>query len=169
MTCQAYRDEAAKQEAFEEAAKFKNQYRGLDDSEAEYLESLMDAKKKEEAAVRKDTLEQLDLFRKQQEDAERKALDEENNGPATTEDAQWIAGGRKRKKGNEGGLLKGLKLKKTASTLEDKSGVRTSLPTDSKTSSSDTKVQDAPVAKPTAPPKSSLSLGLGYESSDDDD
>jgi hypothetical protein len=136
----------------------------------------MDAKKKEEAAVKKDTLEQLELFRKQQEEAERKALEEESTGPATTEDVQWIASGRKRKKGNEGGLLKGVKLKKTTSTSEDKSEVGMSVQTGSnsgtastKNLSGETKAQAPPVAKPTAPPTNSLSLTLGYGSSDEDD
>lgn len=176
MTSQTYHDEAAKQEAFEEAAKFKNQYRGLDDSEAEYLESLMETKRKEEAAVKKDTLEQLDLFRKQQEEAERKALEEENNGPPATEDAQWITSGRKRKKGPEGGLLKGVKLKKAASSSDGAPDTGANAPTGSeaetaskKSSSGEVKAPAAPIRKVTVPPANPLSLSLGYGSSDEDD
>jgi hypothetical protein len=136
----------------------------------------MDAKRKEEAAVKKDTLEQLDLFRKQQEEAERKALEEENNGPPAAEDAQWIASGRKRKKGPEGGLLKGVKLKKTTSCSDDNAATKTNVQTDSKpemaskkSSSGEMKAPAALTMKATVPPANSLSLSLGYESSDEDD
>jgi len=136
----------------------------------------MDAKRKEEAAVKKDTLEQLDLFRKQQEEAERKALEEESNGPPVAEDAQWIASGRKRKKGPEGGLLKGVRLKKTTSNFDNNAAAKTNVQTDSKaatasgkSSSGETKAPSPHITKSTVPLANPLSLSLGYGSSDEDD
>ncbi|KAF1968391.1 hypothetical protein BU23DRAFT_514917, partial [Bimuria novae-zelandiae CBS 107.79] len=114
-------NKAAKQEAFEEATRLKNQYRALDDDEAEFLDSVLEASRKKEAEVRKETLEQLDVFRKRQEEAERKALEEEAPEVAKEEEAHWVAHGRKRKKGPE--LLKGVKLKKASSAADDKAEV----------------------------------------------
>ncbi|KAF2182141.1 hypothetical protein K469DRAFT_728928 [Zopfia rhizophila CBS 207.26] len=110
-------NKAAKQEAFEEATRLKNQYRALDEDEAEYLDSILESTRKQEAAVRKETLEQLDLFRKHQEEAEKAALAEQTSGNPLAEDEQWIASGRKRKKGQEKGLLRGVK-RRESSTAE---------------------------------------------------
>lgn len=132
--------------------------------------------------MRKETLEQLDVFRKQQEEAERRALEEENNGPPAAENAQWIASGRKRKKGHEGGLLKGVRLKKPASGPEEKSEATWNVETDetdskdklpatagTKGSSGVTKTAAPTIAKAPPPAANSFSLSLGYGSSDEDD
>lgn len=70
--------------------------------------------------MKKDTLEQLEVFRRQQEEAERKALEEANAGGPPVEDAPlWVAGARKRKKTEkDGGLLKGVKLRKASSSAD---------------------------------------------------
>jgi hypothetical protein len=66
--------------------------------------------------VRKDTLEQLQAFRRRQEEAERKALEAENAAAPAVEDPQWVAPGKKRKKSEkDGGLLKGVKLRRASS------------------------------------------------------
>ena len=141
--------------------------------------------------MRKDTLEQLEVFRRQQEEAQRKALEVDNNGPPLAEDAQWIAGGRKRKKGHEGGLLKGVKIKKTIPETEETADSRIiespqvnekvetdtmDKPTESHPSATTGTEIPSAVAKTTSsshantivPPKS-LALNLGYASSDEDE
>lgn len=173
--------QAAKQEAFEEATRLKNQYRALDDDEAEFLDSVLEATRKKEAEVQKDTLEQLNAFRKRQEDAEAKALDEEPITEAPKdEEAHWVTHGRKRKKGHE--LLKGVKLRRTSSAADDKEGTKKSVqdvtektsqeasraPNSAPKAASTTPTKPAP-ASPPAKPSNPVSLGLGYASSDDDD
>ncbi|KAF1924457.1 uncharacterized protein M421DRAFT_103781 [Didymella exigua CBS 183.55] len=163
----------AKQEAFEQAARYQLHV-ALDDDEADYLDGIREAKRKEEANVKKETREQLELFRRQQEEAERKALEEDNEGAPKEDQVQWAASGRKRKKGTESSLLKGVKLRKSSSVTDEKKTVDTA---DDKEKATDD-VSNASWVKPTAsanaasPPNkapATLSLGLGYASSDEDD
>jgi hypothetical protein len=183
-----------KQAEFEEKARYKLHV-ALDDEEADYLDSVLEKKRREEANVKKETFEQLDLFRRQREEAERKArgLEEESTEAPKEEDVgQWAAVGRKRKKGFEAGLLKGVKLRKSSSVPEEKNTVdETKTPrqsgTDVKTNtpsttsgangantSSSHATKSTGTAKPPAVqsasrPVNTLSLGLGYASSDDED
>ncbi|RMZ02764.1 hypothetical protein D0862_05914 [Hortaea werneckii] len=114
-------NKAAKQEAFDEATRFRNQFRSLDEDEVEFLDSVLESTRTQEAEVKKETKEQLDAFRKLQEDAEKKAVagqDGEDAGDAPTADAEtsWALGPRKRKKGKErGGVLGGVKLRRAES------------------------------------------------------
>ncbi|KAI7287476.1 hypothetical protein KC345_g595 [Hortaea werneckii] len=114
-------NKAAKQEAFDEATRFRNQFRSLDEDEVEFLDSVLESTRTQEAEVKKETREQLDAFRKLQEDAEKKAVagqEGEDAGDAATADAEtsWALGPRKRKKGKErGGVLEGIKLRKAES------------------------------------------------------
>lgn len=148
----------------------------LDDDEAEYLEGILENKRKEEANVKKETREQLEIFRRQQEDAERKALEEDNEAPQEDQ-VQWAAPARKRKKGPETSLLKGVKLRKSSSAAEKK---KSEGLTDDKekpmvaaqegaTSAAPAESISAPLVLPSAKAPAALSLGLGYASSDDDD
>lgn len=175
-----------KQAEFEEKARY-HLHVGLDDDEADYLASIREKKLKEEASVRKDTREQLEAFRRQQEEEASKALEHEGGNAPTEEQVQWAAPGRKRKKGPESSLLKGVKLRKANSVLEEskvpnkpqsqdgKSAEKTSTTlantasqsTAPKAASSTATIQKS--ALPPAKPANALSLGLGYASSDDDD
>ncbi|KAI9765458.1 MAG: hypothetical protein M1835_007377 [Candelina submexicana] len=121
-------NKVAKQEAFEESIRLKNQFRSLDEDEIDFLDSVLESTRAKEAAVKKETTEQLDLFRKQQEEADKALLLSDPNiehasvgaasGGPITEDEQWIINGRKRKKGKEKEGLKGVKLRKSSSTNE---------------------------------------------------
>ncbi|KAK4888559.1 hypothetical protein LTR27_012567 [Elasticomyces elasticus] len=112
-------NKAAKQEAFEEAARLSNQFRALDEDEVDFLESVSSVSRIKEAEVKKETREQLEAFRKQQEEAEKAArLEDGTEGPATTE--TWAVGSRKRKKGREKESIGGLKIRRV-STAEEKS------------------------------------------------
>ncbi|KAI7249690.1 hypothetical protein KC343_g10630 [Hortaea werneckii] len=114
-------NKAAKQEAFDEATRFRNQFRSLDEDEVEFLDSVLESTRSQEAEVKKETREQLDAFRKLQEDAEKKAVagqEGEDAGDVAAADAEtsWALGPRKRKKGKErGGVLGGIKLRKAES------------------------------------------------------
>jgi len=110
---------AAKQDAFEEANRLKNQFRALDEDEVEFLDSVLESTRAEEDRVKKETAEGLALFRKQQEEADKKArrgsdgtgAAEEGSPPVVEE--SWVAGGRKRKRMKEKEGLKGVKLRKS--------------------------------------------------------
>lgn len=177
-----------KQAEFEERARFQL-HNALDDDEADYLDSVLEKKRREEDRVRKETIEQLDLFRRQQEEAESKALGDEPDVVPEDERVQWAATGKKRKKGLEAGLLKGAKLSKpSARTIgkhaHDEAAQATNhTPTVatrepwraiSERNSSNSMTPSGITAKPahaasSAKTSNALSLGLGYASSDDED
>jgi len=136
--------------------------------------------------VRKETREQLEAFRRQQEEAERKALEEEGTDGPKEDQVQWAAPARKRKKGPENSLLKGVKLKKSSPTVEETKATekpirqenkpqipgKEPLPTTAIRVGTTTAAQPATsFQKPTSvsPSANPLSLGLGYASSDDED
>jgi hypothetical protein len=126
---------AAKQEAFEESIKLKNQFRKLDDDEVDFLDSVLESTRAKEDAVKRETVEQLRLFRKQQEETDKsmhhilgsETLGQDDSvitGEGTPQFS--IARKRKRVKGSE--LLKGVKLRRTSSG-EAKSSVIAKSPT----------------------------------------
>lgn len=124
---------AAKEEAFQESIKLRNQFRNLDEDEVEFLDSVLESTRKKEEEVKKETSEQLDLFRRQQEEKDRELLEggEEVDGKAgspTAGESQsaWAVNARKRKrtKENDRAGLKGLKLRKSSSTGETPVGHR---------------------------------------------
>lgn len=174
-----------KQAEFEERARYKLHV-SLNDEEADYLDSIKEKRRKEEAKVKKDTREQLEAFRRQQEEDAKKALEDESADAPTEEQVQWIAAGRKRKKGSESGLLKGVKLRKANSAPEVDRVLNRSvqreldgsikLPiTPLETNAFTTKTIDSAVvhtittsAAPPTKPAGGLSLDLGYASSDDE-
>lgn len=115
----------AKQEAFEESIRLKNQFRSLDEDEVEFLDSVLESTRAQEAAVKKETAEQLAEFHRQREEAERSLLDDpssEKAGPGGSakspgEEEQWARSGKKRKR-NKKDLLFPTKTHKS-STGED--------------------------------------------------
>lgn len=114
---------AAKQEAFEESIRLKNQFRSLDDDEIEFLDSVLESTRTKEAEIKKETTEQLDVFRRQQEEADKALLAEaaDSNGSigvvgaGSVEGEQWVVNGKKRRRGKEKQVLKGVKLRRTSS------------------------------------------------------
>ena len=126
---------AAKEEAFQESIKLKNQFRNLDEDEVEFLDSVLESTRKKEEEVRKETSEQLDLFRRQQEEKDKELLEgggevDGKAGSPTVGESQspWAVNARKRKrvKENDRAGLKGLKLRNSSSTGEAPVGLRTS-------------------------------------------
>ncbi|KAK0252397.1 hypothetical protein LTR91_007877 [Friedmanniomyces endolithicus] len=180
--------EAAKQEAFEEAARLRNQFRSLDEDEVDFLAAVSSASKTKEAEVKRETEEQLEAFRKQQEEAEKAAaLDEDLEAPAPTE--AWSGGSRKRKKGREKDGPGGLKVRRVSSVGKEDAVSRVSPPVPASKEQQASKHAEAmeehvpemkdpkrPVVskEPTSavPPKTTQpsvpTLGLGAYSSDED-
>lgn len=147
----------------------------------------MDSTRKKEDEVKKSTAEQLEIFRRQREDAEKAEDATEINENSEL----WKAAPKKRKRKQEKGPFKGLKLRRKSSTAEDEEKSRTkdvmNLPEpDSRestksgptpTASSEevpnqlltttyTKA-DSPSAAPT-PARPAATLGLDSYSSDED-
>ncbi|CEJ59033.1 Putative Podospora anserina S mat genomic DNA chromosome 6, supercontig 4 [Penicillium brasilianum] len=114
----------AKQEQFEEKIRLKNQFRALDEDEIDFLDSVLESTRAQEEAVKKDTADQLEVFRKQREEAEKAMLGSTASDvtPAPAEEEDWAIPARKRRrdKGKDA-LIPGKKRK--ASLTE--SGVAT--------------------------------------------
>jgi len=94
----------AKQEAFEEKTRLKNQFRALDEDEVDFLDSVLESTRAQEAAVKKETADQLEIFRKQREEAEKAML-----GPTSSEvtpaEEEWTISARKRRRDKGKDLL----------------------------------------------------------------
>jgi autotransporter adhesin len=158
----------------------------------EFLDSVLESSRAQEASIRKETSEKLAAFRKHQEELEKAALSS-GGGLAEEVTETWVAAsGKKRKKGREKEFLKGVKLRKSES-VGDKAGgtaveskttkgeTQSDLTEATATSPSVSSVPDAnkPTTtttlptKPTSPAKTSsppiLGLGLGNYSSDEDE
>lgn len=106
-------NKAAKQAAFEEANKIKNQFRPLDDDEVEFLDGVRERKRAEEQRLRRETEEGLKGFRELQSKM--------SSGEAVAGDEAAVDGGgwsvgrkRKRRKDEPEGLIKGLKRRDSA-------------------------------------------------------
>ncbi|KAI0430431.1 N-terminal domain of NEFA-interacting nuclear protein NIP30-domain-containing protein [Xylaria sp. FL1042] len=124
-------NKAAKQAAFEEQNRIRNQFRALDDDEIEFLHGVSDEKRAEEERVRRETEERLANFRKAQQatgsggdagdtgagNADGNA-DVEEWGPATA------AAGRKRKREKERAGFKGVKRRSSMPEEEKKKDER---------------------------------------------
>ncbi|TLS25995.1 hypothetical protein PpBr36_07854 [Pyricularia pennisetigena] len=108
-------NKAAKQAAFEEANKIKNQFRALDEDEIEFLDEVAASKRAEEERTRKEVEEGLDRFRELQQlkskDGGGDGGAEEDGGDGDKEDWSFGtgAGARKRRRKDDGGGLRGLK------------------------------------------------------------
>jgi hypothetical protein len=177
---------AAKQDAFEEANRLKNQFRALDQDEVDFLDSVLESTRKEEDRVRRETAEGLELFRKQQEDADKKARIGDEQSPVeistATEEEQWAAGARKRKRTKEKEGLKGVKIRRSSSAVEAGSasspdvkkrddGVKsTAVSPGEQSKPQTTAASDAPASKSqTTATKSKAGLNLVDYGSDEDD
>lgn len=108
-------NKAAKQEAFEEQTRIRNQFRALDDDEIDFLDGVLAAARGEEARVRRETEDGLRRFREAQAAAEKAARGAAaDTAPDGDAPAEWAAPGAraKRKREREGkgtATMKGLK------------------------------------------------------------
>ncbi|KAL8914688.1 MAG: hypothetical protein Q9171_000700 [Xanthocarpia ochracea] len=108
-------------------------FRNLDEDEVEFLDSVLESTRAKEDAVKKETAEQLNLFRRQQDEADKASLDltgartvassEPGTQPETSAaNSQWAINARKRKRLKDKGVLPGVKLRKSSSTSETPTG-----------------------------------------------
>ncbi|KAI5303759.1 hypothetical protein KEM56_007216 [Ascosphaera pollenicola] len=105
-------NKAAKQEAFQESIRLKNQFRTLDEDEIEFLDSVLESTRAQEAAVTKETMEQLELFHRQREEAAKaEAANANPQELISPEEQNWTTVHRKRRR-KEKEPLPGAKLRK---------------------------------------------------------
>lgn len=147
MTCIA-----AKQADFEEQAKLKNQFRALDDDEIDFLDTVASREQARQDAVRKETAEELEVFRKQQQAAEKAPPPEAATSSDVPAADTWKAKKRRRKDAD-------IPVPKVRKTSDQKN--TSPLPPAPKAASPP--VRTAPAKPPTA-----SALGLAYDSDDDD-
>lgn len=182
---------AAKQAAFEEANKIKNQFRALDEDEIEFLDEVAAAKRAEEERTRKEVEDGLGRFRELQQlkgkDGDGGDDAGEAGGDGDKEDWSFGtgAGARKRRRKDDGGGLRGLKgvvrrkteqggEKKDSGADEVASGkaerVDGPVKSEEKPAAAEKTAPPVPVEAPIASsqPKPSLSL-VAYGSDDDSD
>jgi hypothetical protein len=117
---------AAKEEAFQEANKLKHQFRALDEDEIDFLDSVLESTRAEEDRIKRETAEGLELFRQQQDEADKKARAGDivsGEASPTAAEQQWVAGARKRKRMKEKEGIKGVKALRSSSTTERRSSV----------------------------------------------
>lgn len=154
-----------------------NQFRSLDEDEIEFLDSVQEAARAKELAEKRATKEGLDEFRKQQEEAERAAKEQEGAVSPPTVTDSWSVGPRKRKKGKEKDGIGGLKIRRTSSGEKAKKLEDTAKPED-RTASSKVQEKQSSIKEqsgkksastpPMSPPAPAAGLGLGAYSSDED-
>ena len=98
----------------------------MDDDEIEFLDSVLESTRAKEQALKKETAEQLSLFREQQEKADRALTMNTDEAPANSsqvasdqvEDNAWAVSGRKRKRTKDNDILKKLKTRRSTSVNE---------------------------------------------------
>ncbi|KIX04678.1 uncharacterized protein Z518_05548 [Rhinocladiella mackenziei CBS 650.93] len=174
-------NKAAKQEAFEESIKLKNQFRALDDDEVEFLDSVLESSRAKEHAVKQETVEQLEAFRKQRALADQGLRDQtasDDVGKLGTPvgASTWTMKKKKRRRDQERVFGRDPKSRKLSASTDENPP-----PTDpSKTAFSQKASQpeienggrseDFPSEPKKDPPKAStIGLGLGDYDSDKDD
>lgn len=134
--------------------------------------------------MKKETSEQLELFRRQREEAEKALLGDDANAPAESvtagspiEEESWATSKKRRRGKDKDTLLKGVKLRKTSSATEEKApkpdpnekkSQGPSLDEDSTVAKQSGKNIEPPSASTQPAPQKASALGLGDYSSDED-
>lgn len=105
----------AKQEAFEEKSRLKNQFRSLDEDEVDFLDSVLESTRAKEAAVKRETAEQLEAFHRRREEAQKALLESTSPDVAPVKGDEWTALARKRRNDkHRNALIAGKKRKASA-------------------------------------------------------
>jgi hypothetical protein len=151
----------------------------------------LESTRAEEERVKRETRAGLEAFRRQQEEADKKAREGgegqgAEQGSPVAEEVLWVPGGRKRKRKAEKEALKGVKIRRASSALEEAKAaeVPSSIKKEEDEPAESTKSENGKQTKPelkskqahsvvaskppVAPPKSGLGL-VDYRSDEDDD
>ncbi|KIW31549.1 uncharacterized protein PV07_03188 [Cladophialophora immunda] len=171
-------NKAAKQEAFEESIRLKNQFRALDDDEVEFLDSVLESSRAKENAVKQETAEQLEAFRKQRAAAEQAGMGSNDAGKAgdAADKDSWAIKKKKRRREKESESEADPKLRKLSTA--DTAALAAGAAVDDEHNESAERA--APDKKPgisdqieppttATPPQPAAGLGLVDYSSDEDE
>ncbi|KAK1967304.1 hypothetical protein LY78DRAFT_692126 [Colletotrichum sublineola] len=190
-------NKAAKQAAFEEANKIRNQFRALDDDEIEFLDEVREAKRAEEERVRRETEEGLAAFRRAQGQQGQKRSgdgdgDDDDDAPeggaavgvgvsgarddGAGAEEEWAVGPRKRRKRERGGFgVKKIEEKEAAAAAAAAGGktpagekVVKAAAAQGGVEKKEEEEEDAKGSPPAPPTKGKLGL-VAYGSDSDDD
>ena len=117
----------AKQAALDEAHKFKNQFRALDEDEIEFLDGVKAAQRAEEQRVRRETEQGLEAFRAAQKKSETEATAAEDEDDAELLEDSWLGpagggAGRKRRRERERDKFKRVKRRASGPQQESPDG-----------------------------------------------
>lgn len=117
---------AAKQAAFEEQNRIRNQFRALDDDEIDFLDGMLDERRIEEERIKRETAERLASFREAQ-----KATGVAEDAGDTNDDGAvvvaWGGAGKKRKRSEKDvkSIVKG--VRRRTSELEKEADASTKV------------------------------------------
>ncbi|KAI0126105.1 N-terminal domain of NEFA-interacting nuclear protein NIP30-domain-containing protein [Xylariales sp. AK1849] len=176
-------NKAAKQAAFEEANRIKNQFRALDDDEVDFLDDIVERERREEEVKRREVEEGLAAFKAKRRNG---GLEHEGSlggddgvDEVVSEVVGWGAGGaKKRKREKEQGKIKGLKRRASEGVKKETNGtikgVSASAAKDEQSQAGVRKPaenKEAPVDVDVVPKAAgqNLKMGLVDYGSDDDD
>lgn len=186
---------AAKQEAFEEAARLRNQFRSLDEDEVEFLDGVLEGERERERRLREAERKELEAFRRRQESEVAVVAKEgveggKDEGVDEGGDVVWSAAGkRKRRKGREG-VLGGVKIRRTSESVGQKDAeveagfAKATSPKESEevrpagkksggeaagSENTDARTTDGKTSWVSVSPPPAAALGLAAYSSDEDD
>lgn len=155
---------AAKQAAFEEQNKIRNQFRALDDDEIDFLDEVRAKERKEAEAVKRETEEGLKAFRERRKGGEVAAV-EDGSGEKGEEQRQeeWSVGRkRKRTKDKE---VKGVVRRRVSGGEQDQAAGKVEGSKALAEEASEERVTDKPVEQK----KPALGGLVSYGSDDSDD
>jgi len=176
-------NKAAKQAAFEEANRIRNQFRALDDDEIDFLDEVAQKKREEELRAKRELEEGLKAFRERQHQKGSGDEDSEGEDGLLGDEESWAfdAGGlktsRKRRKRSGAGLLVKKKVKADEGQGEGDGGVgvgvggkKEAATTTQLKAAGASSVPEAPAKQATAASKpKGLGALVAYGSSDDED
>ncbi|OTA99821.1 hypothetical protein M426DRAFT_324807 [Hypoxylon sp. CI-4A] len=177
-------NKAAKQAAFEDQNRIRNQFRALDDEEIDFLDGVRDERRVEEERMKRETEERLASFREAQKAAGTAAdvpdaADDGVGGGGDDVAVAWTGAGKKRKRGEKEvkSIVKGVKRKNSepekeshgAETSVESTATKKSTTTPASTGQDKSSVAETAQGKTTVPnPKPTLGL-VDYGSDEDDD
>lgn len=148
------------------------------------MDSVLESTRAEEERVKRETAEGLELFRRQQDEADKKAR-REGGGTQTDEgspiaEEEWVAAGRKRKRNKDKEGLRGVKVRRASSAVDattqavkskalkaEQSSSKDNPPNEISTSTSQAQIETSEKKSTPVPAKSGLSL-VDYASDEDD-
>ncbi|KAI1099771.1 hypothetical protein F4804DRAFT_336913 [Jackrogersella minutella] len=152
-------NKAAKQAAFEEQNRIRNQFRALDDDEIDFLDGVRDEQRTEEERVKRETEERLARFREAQRAAGGSGSPDAEEGGESQDGGEdavvWTGAGKKRKRGDKDAksIVKGVKRR---ASVNAKEGETTAAPPESKSKAKSGEIMT--VASLDADPKPSTTV-----------